>query len=244
MVGMLASLQTAPRREPGGWPGGLVLAAFCFCVANIVALVSTFGPWLLSADGMHVSTDFLGFWPAGRMVLDGQAAAVYDVVAHKAASVAALGRDFEGNYPIYYPPHFFLLLAVVALMPYGVSYLAWVALTLVSYVFVISRIIGHPTGILLACAFPALLANAIAGQNGCLTAALFGGALLAMERRPILAGFLFALAELQAAVRNSHSARADMRRPVARVRVSRLVHIVACACVRSNSWNRRVDGIF
>jgi hypothetical protein len=57
----------------------------------------------------------------------------------------------------------------------------------------VSRIIGGRGAILLACAFPALVGNAFIGQNGCITAALFGGALLTMQRRPILSGCLIAL---------------------------------------------------
>ncbi len=47
--------------------------------------------------------------------------------------------------------------------------------------------------LLLALAFPAVLINIGHGQNGFLTAALLGGALVLLERRPILAGILFGL---------------------------------------------------
>ena len=47
--------------------------------------------------------------------------------------------------------------------------------------------------LLLALAFPAVLINVGQGQNGFLTAALLGGALVVLDRRPILAGILFGL---------------------------------------------------
>jgi hypothetical protein len=47
--------------------------------------------------------------------------------------------------------------------------------------------------LLLALAFPAVLINAGHGQNGFLTAALVGGALVLLDRRPLLAGILFGL---------------------------------------------------
>jgi alpha-1,2-mannosyltransferase len=47
--------------------------------------------------------------------------------------------------------------------------------------------------LLLALAFPAVLINVGHGQNGFLTAALLGGALVVLDRRPILAGILFGL---------------------------------------------------
>jgi len=47
--------------------------------------------------------------------------------------------------------------------------------------------------LLLALAFPAVLINVGHGQNGFLTAALFGGALAVLDRRPLVAGILFGL---------------------------------------------------
>ena len=47
--------------------------------------------------------------------------------------------------------------------------------------------------LLLALAFPAVLINVGHGQNGFLTAALLGGALVVLDRRPIVAGILFGL---------------------------------------------------
>jgi alpha-1,2-mannosyltransferase len=51
----------------------------------------------------------------------------------------------------------------------------------------------HFMWLLLALAFPAVLINIGHGQNGFLTAALLGGALVVLDRRPILAGILFGL---------------------------------------------------
>jgi len=47
--------------------------------------------------------------------------------------------------------------------------------------------------LLLALAFPAVLVNLGHGQNGFLTAALLGGALAVLDRRPLIAGLLFGL---------------------------------------------------
>jgi hypothetical protein len=54
----------------------------------------------------------------------------------------------------------------------------------------VRAIIGERIGILLACAFPGVVWNISAGQNGFLTAALIGGMLAGLPRRPILAGVL------------------------------------------------------
>jgi hypothetical protein len=47
--------------------------------------------------------------------------------------------------------------------------------------------------LLLALAFPAVLINVGHGHNGFLTAALLGGGLVSLDRRPLLAGILFGL---------------------------------------------------
>jgi alpha-1,2-mannosyltransferase len=53
--------------------------------------------------------------------------------------------------------------------------------------------VGRGEIFLLALAFPAVLINIGHGQNGFLTAALLGGALVALDRRPLIAGILFGL---------------------------------------------------
>ena len=52
---------------------------------------------------------------------------------------------------------------------------------------------SNPDWLLLSLAFPAVLINLGHGQNGFLTAALMGGALIVLDRRPIVAGILFGL---------------------------------------------------
>jgi hypothetical protein len=54
-------------------------------------------------------------------------------------------------------------------------------------------IVGRPFGLLLATAFPVVLANMLVGQNGFLTASLIGGTLYLLPTRPILAGICLGL---------------------------------------------------
>jgi arabinofuranan 3-O-arabinosyltransferase len=180
---------------PAPWPPGLQLAAFGLCIAQAAFIITAFaiGQWLLDENGQRIANDFVGQWAAGKLVLDGQGV-VYDWDLQKAATVAALGRDYEGGFPQFYPPHYFLFVPLMALAPYTLSHVLWVALTPIPYIYVVTRIIEDRLAILLALAFPAMLANAMIGQNGCITAALVGGALVALDRdRPILAGILIGL---------------------------------------------------
>jgi len=84
-------------------------------------------------------------------------------------------------------------------MPYGLALFVWQAVTLGLYLLVIRAIVSSVRGgatfdwLLLALAFPAVLINVGHGHNGFLTAALLGGGLLSLDRRPLLAGVLFGL---------------------------------------------------
>jgi hypothetical protein len=68
-----------------------------------------------------------------------------------------------------------------------------VGVTFPGYVIAIRAIVGNRTGFLFACAYPGIVSNFMVGQNGFLTAALIGGTLVCMERRPVLAGCLLGL---------------------------------------------------
>lgn len=178
-----------------GLPRPVELVCFALCVANVAYLAASFafGHWLFDPDGSLAASDFVNVWAAGRLALDGHAAAVYDWAVHKQAEAAALGHDFDGHYAWFYPPTFLFAAAALAALPYIPAFLAWMALTFPAYLVTIRLILGDRVGFFLACACPAVLANVLVGQNGFLTAALLGGALVAMERRPVLAGCLLGL---------------------------------------------------
>ena len=91
-------------------------------------------------------------------------------------------------------------------------------LTFPAYVATIRGIIGDRIGILLACAFPGILANAMVGQNGFVTAALFGGALICLERRPLVAGCLIGLLSFKPHLGILFPIALDRRRALARHR--------------------------
>jgi hypothetical protein len=112
---------------------------------------------------------------------------------HEQAEAVALGQALDKYYGWHYPPIFLFAAAALALLPYVPSLLIWLAVTLAAYVAAIRAIIGHRAGVLLASGFPGVIWNFSAGQNGFLTAALIGGSLLLIERRPLVAGVLIGL---------------------------------------------------
>jgi arabinofuranan 3-O-arabinosyltransferase len=171
------------------------LVCFALVVAHAVYLATAYfqGIWIVGPDGSGVPSDFVNVWAAGRLALTGHAAAAYDWPVHKLAEEAAVGHAFDGYFGWHYPPTFLFVAAGLSLLSYAVAYAVWVFGTFPAYLAAIRAIIGDRSGYLLAAAFPALLANFIVGQNGFLTAGLIGGALVLLERRPILAGVLLGL---------------------------------------------------
>ncbi|MFZ1991433.1 MAG: glycosyltransferase family 87 protein, partial [Alphaproteobacteria bacterium] len=74
---------------------------------------------------------------------------------------------------------------------YLVSVTLWLAVTGALYLRVGYHFLKQRAGLVAFLAYPAAFYNAAHGQNAFLTTALFGGGVLALNRRPILAGVLF-----------------------------------------------------
>lgn len=148
---------------------------------------------LIDRNGKPIGTDFTNVYAAGTLALEGRAEAAYDPVRQHAAEKAVFDGREVPFYGWHYPPLFLILAAVLALLPYGLALLAWAGLTLAAYLAVMRAILPRPETALVALAFPAVLVNLGHGQNGFLSAALLGGGLLLLDRRPVVAGLLFGL---------------------------------------------------
>jgi hypothetical protein len=150
-------------------------------------------------QGRPLGTDFSDIYAAGTYVLDGNPAAPFDLPRQHAREQALFGQATP-FYGWHYPPYFLFVAGLLAEMPYGLALTVWQAVTLALYLLIVWRIVAPSPGaasrgdwLLLALAFPAVLINVGHGQNGFLTAALMGGALVALPSRPALAGVLFGL---------------------------------------------------
>jgi hypothetical protein len=172
-----------------------VMVCFALAVLHIVFFPTTFfaGAYIFDQNGLGTPTDFVNVWAAGRLALEGHPAWAYDWDLHKQVQVAVLGQSYPGHFAWHYPPPFLFVAAALACLPYAVAYAGWSLISLLPYLAVMRAIVGRPLGLLLALAFPVVLTNVWIGQNGFLTAALVGGALLLMPTRPVLAGVCLGL---------------------------------------------------
>jgi hypothetical protein len=153
-------------------------------------------------QGRPIGTDFSNVYAAGTYVLEGNPVAPFDSMQQFARERAIFGEATQ-FYGWHYPPYFLFVAAALAWMPYGFALFVWQAVTLGLYLLAIRAILkvfapeggasADPLWLLLALAFPAVLINVGHGHNGFLTAALLGGGLVILDRRPLLAGIVFGL---------------------------------------------------
>ena len=175
---------------------GYCLILLALTLAALVAIVVLSKDRLMPNDN-PVGADFAQVWVAGVEANRGHPAAPFDVKTHILAQKAEFGPK-AAVYGWHYPPYFLAPAALLAALPYFAALALWQILTFALYLGVIAFIARRATGdlsqwMLAAAAFPAVLVNLGHGQNGFLTAALLGAGLLALERRPVLAGVLLAL---------------------------------------------------
>lgn len=147
---------------------------------------------LVDLKGKPLGYDFITFWAASHVALAGHAEDAYNILSLFKSEQIAVPTS-ESVFVWYYPPTFYLVILPLALLSYLTAYWAFILSTLSCYLLVLRRIVVDSKAKWCLAAFPGLWMNVFHGQNGFLTAALAGAALLCLKRRPILAGVLIGL---------------------------------------------------
>lgn len=147
--------------------------------------------------GKPLGYDFITFWGAARLTLDGHAASAFDTSAILAAERLAIPANVD-VYLWHYPPTFQLVVAPLALFPYWLAWLIFVSASLVIYGLALWNLVkvrglGAWDKFFLLYGFPGVFLAVFHGQNSLISAALFAGAALSMEKRPGLAGVFLGL---------------------------------------------------
>ena len=192
----MSTYEISPARGTGAKLAHPVeLIGFALIVVNLVGFLAFYaqGLWIVPVSkGAGNTADFVTFWAAGREILAGHAAAVYDWPTLKPLEEAIVG-PFDGYLGWAYPPTFLFVAGALALLPYAIACVVWVIGTFLAYLVAIRSIVGDRVGYFVGAAFPAVLANVMVGQNAFLSASLIGGALALVESRPLCAGALLGL---------------------------------------------------
>ncbi|MCW1841305.1 glycosyltransferase family 87 protein [Prosthecomicrobium hirschii] len=151
---------------------GLVILFF-------LLLIPRYGVVGAIAPGVKIEelVDFHAFYMVSQMVLRGEAAASYVFQVLFAEPAYAETGTFM---PWTYPPPALLLVAPFSLLPTKIAYLIFVTVSLGLFLFVIHRIAGRASGLVLVAMMPAVLSCLSCGQTGFLAASLLGLAALGL----------------------------------------------------------------
>jgi hypothetical protein len=186
--GFLRALDALLRRDR------LILYAPAVLALQLVLFVFTIaGAYgFLGPLERPTSTDFTSFYAAGVLADTSQPELAYDLQAHYRAEQAATYPGIEYKY-FYYPPTFLLICSMLAKLPYVLSFIIFEAAGCILYLIVIRTLLAERgwDALIPFLACPALYWTFGLGQNALMTAALFGGATLFVDRRPVVAGILF-----------------------------------------------------
>jgi alpha-1,2-mannosyltransferase len=170
--------------------GYSIIVLVVYCAASALWIASAHN--LVDRNNKPIGTDFSNVYAAGILADSGKPEAAYDWPSEHAVEQSLFGQDTP-FFGWHYPPQFLMVAAVLAFVPYGWALALWMATTLSAYVAMIRAILPQPAAVLAALAYPAVFVNLGHGQNGFLTTALLGGALVFMDQRPVVSGVLIGL---------------------------------------------------
>lgn len=164
-----------------------VAAFLSFCILWV--------QWQMESPGVSkISGDFVSFWTAGKLTLEGTPGDAYIKGPHYVLQAELTGDpDGWGYLAFFYPPFFLFLCAAFAVFAYFPALCLWLATTFAGYAAMLRGLLPrdiperNPVWALFL-GYPAVMVNAGFGQNGFLSTALLGGAAIWLDRRPALAG--------------------------------------------------------
>jgi hypothetical protein len=168
---------------------GYSLILLGLCAVAVVGWIAL-SDGLIDRNGKPLGTDFSNVYAAGTLTWQGRPAEAYQPALQHDAEKAVFGGREVPFYGWHYPPFFFAVAVLVAAVPYAWGLSIWLVTSLAAYLAVLRAILPRPETLLIATAFPAVFVNIGHGHNGFLTAALLGGALQMLDRRPWLSGVL------------------------------------------------------
>jgi alpha-1,2-mannosyltransferase len=170
--------------------GYSIIVLIVYCVASALWIASAHN--LVDRNNKPIGTDFSNVYAAGILADTGKPEAAYDWPSEHTVEQSLFGQDTP-FFGWHYPPQFLMVAAVLAFVSYGWALALWMVTTLSAYVVTIRAILPQSVAVLAALAYAAVFVNLGHGQNGFLTAALLGGALVLMDRRPVVSGVLIGL---------------------------------------------------
>ena len=137
---MIESFFRSARNQSGYWLHTGRLRGYS--VVIIVVYVLSAVAWIATSEGLVDPTDkplgydFIAFFSASKIALDGDFVAVFDQMQ----MLAVQQEVIPGNRSIYtwnYPPQFLVVVLPLALLPYVAAFFAWTIASLGLYLLVV-----------------------------------------------------------------------------------------------------------
>ncbi len=148
--------------------------------------------WATGVIGGYLGLDFANYWAGARLATSGHASVAYDLAGFDAFEKSLFGPAYATN--VYsYPPHHLLLTLPLAAVAFVPGFILWNVLGLGLCAMPLSRLVGWRAAAIAAIGAPASLMSMLGGTTGRFSAALMGGGLILLDRRPVLAGVLLGL---------------------------------------------------
>jgi alpha-1,2-mannosyltransferase len=176
-------------------PALATIAAIACVEIGVVAWYGLIRTWLATENLMQ---DWIVYYSAGTAARSGALTLLYDSERFTSFQVASFAHRLTAPFdlhPFLYLPHYLLLLAPLSRLPFVLSCAVFLAATGAAAVAALAWQEGGHTNwrrAIMLLFFPATCIDAMTGQNGLLSAALMTGGFRTLERRPALAGALFA----------------------------------------------------
>lgn len=169
-------------------------------IAVAVALPLLFKVYWPAGNGMDVAgyqigRDFIGVWAGPQLAFGGKMWTLFDLQAYCDEISRLFGQPIPQHnwgYPLFTLGLFWPL----AQLPYFWALAVWTIATFAAVAGVALSEIAPKRRLMALVVLmlaPASLMNTLGGQNGFLSAALLIGGMLALDRRPVIAGVLFGL---------------------------------------------------
>ena len=167
----------------------IVLAMFTLAIP-LYALTFRDG---LDGRGRPVGTDFIAFWTAARVTVEGLGIDPW-IVQDLAAFQASKFPGLAGPTAWVHPPTMLLMVWPLGHLPFGAAFIAWTVVGLAAFLGSLWLVIrGERLAWPLLLAFPGLWLGIAQGQTQFVVAALMGGALMLLPRYPAMAGVAIGL---------------------------------------------------
>jgi len=147
---------------------------------------------LFLSDDLKPEVDYLPFWAAGKLALENAAHSVYDNDAVNAVEQLVIP---SGDYflPWLNPPTFLVFMNALSYFDFVTSFWIWSLITAGLYLITAWSMFPNRYYFLAACFFPPFYWCLLVGQSSALIAALTIIALVNLEKKPYLSGFLIGL---------------------------------------------------